>query len=166
MVKRPRPARDDGIVYLTGMKLRFLNASKNIEFYSAETAAPLELPFAQAISAGFPSPASDYLEMSLDLNRELVSNPSATFYGRVRGDSMIDAGIHDGDILIIDRSLEPASNRKAVCFVDGQFTIKTLKVAKGEVWLKAENEKYPPIRVTPENDFLVWGIVTHVIHRT
>ena len=148
------------------MKLRLLNASKNIEFYSAETAAPMELPFAEAISAGFPSPASDYLEMSLDINRELVSNPSSTFYGRVRGDSMIDAGIHDGDILVIDKSLEPANNRKAVCFIDGQFTLKTLKVAGGEVWLKAENEKYPPIRVTPDNDFVVWGIVTHVIHKT
>lgn len=147
------------------MKLRLLNKSKNIEFYSAETASALALPFAEAISAGFPSPAADYLEMSLDLNKELVSNPSATFYGRVKGSSMIDAGIHDGDILVIDKSLEPANNRKAVCFIDGQFTLKTLKVVKGEVWLKPENEKYPPIKVTPDNDFMVWGIVTHIIHK-
>jgi DNA polymerase V len=148
------------------MKLHSLTESKNIKFYSAETSTALALPFAEAISAGFPSPAADYLEMSLDINKELVNNPNSTFYGRVRGNSMIDAGIHDGDILVIDKSLEPANNKRAVCFIDGQFTIKTLKVSKGEVWLKPENKDYPPIKITPENDFVVWGIVTHVIHKT
>jgi len=148
------------------MKLHPLTESKNIKFYSAETSTELALPFAEAISAGFPSPAADYLEMSLDINKELVNNPNSTFYGRVKGNSMIDAGIHDGDILVIDKSLEPANNKRAVCFIDGQFTIKTLKVSKGEVWLKPENKDYPPIKITPENDFVVWGIVTHVIHKT
>jgi len=147
------------------MKLSLLTKSKNIEFYSAETAAPMALPFAEAISAGFPSPAAEYLEMSLDINKELVNNPSSTFYGRVKGNSMIDAGIHDGDILVIDKSLEPTNNKKAVCFIDGEFTLKTLKVVKGEVWLKPENKDYPPIKITPDNDFIVWGIVTHIIHK-
>jgi DNA polymerase V len=148
------------------MKLHLLNTSKNMEFFSAETSTVLELPFAEAISAGFPSPAADYLEMSLDINKELVNNPSATFYGRVKGNSMIDAGIHDGDILVIDKSLEPANNKRAVCFIDGQFTLKTLKVVNGEVWLKPENKAYAPIKITPDNDFMVWGIVTHIIHKT
>jgi DNA polymerase V len=154
------------MVYFTTVNVRRLNTSKNMDFYSAETAAALALPFAEAISAGFPSPAADYLEMSLDINSELIRNPSSTFYGRVKGNSMTDAGIHDGDILVIDKSLEPKNGSKAVCFIDGQFTLKTLKVVRGEVWLKAENESYPPIKVTPDNDFSVWGIVTHIIHRT
>jgi DNA polymerase V len=148
------------------MKLRLLNTAKNIEFYSAETATAMPLPFAEAISAGFPSPAADYLEMSLDITKELVNNPSSTFYGRVKGNSMIGAGIHDGDILVIDKSLEPANNKKAVCFIDGEFTLKTLKVAGSEVWLKPENKDYPLIKITPDNDFVVWGIVTYIIHKT
>lgn len=79
---------------------------------------------------------------------------------------MIGAGIHDGDILVIDKSLEPANNKRAVCYIDGEFTLKTLKVVKGEVWLKPENKDYPPIKITPENDFVVWGIVTHIIHKS
>ena len=148
------------------MKLPLLNKSKNLEFYSVEASAAMALPFAEAISAGFPSPATEYLEMSLDINKELVKNPSSTFYGRVKGNSMIGAGIHDGDILVIDKSLEPANNKRAVCYIDGEFTLKTLKVVKGEVWLKPENKDYPPIKITPENDFVVWGIVTHIIHKS
>lgn len=147
------------------MKLSLLKQSKTIDFYSADTSTALALPFAAAISAGFPSPAAAYLEMTLDLNRELVNNPSSTFYGRVRGDSMIDAGIHDGDILVIDKSLEPANNKRAICYIDGHFTLKTLMVSKGEVWLKPENREYQPIRITQDNDFVVWGVVTHVIYK-
>lgn len=147
------------------MKLKLLNKSKNLEFFSAETATELPLPFAKRISAGFPSPAEEYMEMSLDLNKELIKNPSATFYGRVKGNSMIDAGIYEGDVLVIDKSLEPKNNKKVVCFIDGEFTIKTLKVSKGEVWLIPENKEYSPIKITPENDFIVWGTVTYVIHK-
>jgi len=152
-------------MYFMIMVLTRLHTSKIIEFYSAETSTSMALPIAEAISAGFPSPAADYLEMTLDINKELVNNPSSTFYGRVKGNSMIDAGIHDGDILVIDKSLEPANNKKAVCFIDGQFTLKTLKIVKGEVWLKPENKDYSPIKITPDNDFIVWGIVTHIIHK-
>jgi DNA polymerase V len=115
------------------------------------------------ISAGFPSPADDFLDVSIDLNKEFVKNPSTTFYGRVKGDSMINAGLSSGDLLIIDKSLEPVDDKIAVCFIDGEFTVKRIKIEKEIVWLVAENEKYKPIKVTADNDFLIWGIVTTVI---
>lgn len=117
----------------------------------------------QGISAGFPSPADDFLDVSIDLNQELIKHPSTTFYGRVRGDSMIDAGLSDGDLLIIDKSLEPSSGKIAVCFIDGEFTVKRIAVEKDSIWLVAENKKYSPILVTEDNDFIIWGIVTTVI---
>ncbi|WP_373059964.1 LexA family protein [Zunongwangia sp. H14] len=115
------------------------------------------------ISAGFPSPADDHLENAIDLNQELIRNKDATFFGRVKGDSMRDAGITDGDLLIIDKSLEPASGRIAVCFIDGEFTVKRIKIEKDTVCLIPENDAYKPIRVTADNEFLIWGIVTNVI---
>ncbi|WP_432264640.1 LexA family protein [Autumnicola musiva] len=122
------------------------------------------LPLAECgISAGFPSPADDHLDNAIDLNQELIRNKDATFFGRVKGDSMRDAGITDGDLLIIDKSLKPASGRIAVCFIDGEFTVKRLKIEKDAIWLVPENETYKPIRVTEDNEFLIWGIVTNVI---
>lgn len=135
-----------------------------IDIYSAETDSDLSLPFIeQGISAGFPSPALDFVEIPLDLNKHLIKHPSATFYGRVKGHSLKNAGIDDGDLLVIDRSLEPTDGKIAVCVIDGEFTAKRIKIQRNEVWLMPENENYPPIKVTPENDFIVWGIVTHVI---
>ena len=116
-----------------------------------------------AISAGFPSPAADFIDAEIDLSRELVRNPSTTFFGKVRGNSMTDAGIDDGDILIVDKSVETSDGRIAVCFVDGQFTVKRLKIEKDVVWLVAENDKYPPIKVTSGQELTIWGIVTSVI---
>ncbi|MCK5678124.1 MAG: translesion error-prone DNA polymerase V autoproteolytic subunit [Flavobacteriaceae bacterium] len=145
-------------------KIKKLYATKNLEFYSISTETKLELPFVDSgISAGFPSPADDFLDLSIDLNKELIKNPSSTFYGRVKGDSMINAGLNEGDLLIIDKSLEPTDNKIAVCFIEGEFTVKRIKIEKDIVWLIAENEKYAPIKVTKENDFLIWGIVTNVI---
>lgn len=115
------------------------------------------------ISAGFPSPAQDFTDMSIDLNRELIRHPSSTFFGRVRGDSMQDAGISDGDLLVIDKSLEPSDGKIAVCFIDGEFTVKRLRKDRDCCWLLPANEHYRPIRVGPDNHFLIWGIVTHVI---
>jgi len=103
------------------------------------------------------------VDISIDLNKELVKNPSATFYARVKGNSMIDAGIHDGDLIIIDKSLEPADGKIAVCFIDGEFTIKRIKIDRDCCWLVPANDDFNPIRVTEENEFLVWGIVVHVI---
>ena len=117
------------------------------------------------ISAGFPSPAEDFKQERLSLDDELIKNKEATFFARVSGQSMIDAGLNDNDLLVIDRSLSPAHNKIAVCFLDGEFTVKRLKVEKDEVWLQPENKNYQPIKITEENDFVIWGIVTNVIKK-
>ena len=121
--------------------------------------------FDTGISAGFPSPAEDFKQERLSLDNELIKNKEATFFARVSGQSMIDAGLSDNDLLVIDRSLSPAHNKIAVCFLDGEFTVKRLKVEKEEVWLQPENKNYQPIKITEENDFVIWGIVTNVIKK-
>ena len=121
--------------------------------------------FDTGISAGFPSLAEDFKQERLSLDNELIKNKEATFFARVSGQSMIDAGLSDNDLLVIDRSLSPAHNKIAVCFLDGEFTVKRLKVEKDEVWLQPENKKYQPIKITEENDFVIWGIVTNVIKK-
>ncbi len=131
----------------------------------------LVLPVADGgIRAGFPSPAQDYLESGIDLNRELVKNPSSTFFGRVSGDSMAGAGIEDGDLIVIDKSIQASEGDVAVCFVDGEFTLKRIHVEKkgsgGEVvWLVPENPKYRKIKVTQDQNFMVWGVVTYSIKK-
>jgi DNA polymerase V len=121
--------------------------------------------FDTGISAGFPSPAEDFKQERLSLDNELIKNKEATFFARVSGQSMIDAGLSDNDLLVIDRSLSPAHNKIAICFLDGEFTVKRLKVEKDEVWLQPENKNYQPIKITEENDFVIWGIVTNVIKK-
>lgn len=141
-----------------------LHTGNTIDIYSIDTETELSLPFFDGgISAGFPSPALDFIDLTIDLNRHLIKHPSATFYGRVRGASLKNAGISDGDLLIIDRSLEPINGKIAVCYIDGEFTAKRIKIFKKEIWLTPENENYEPIRINEENNFLIWGIVTHVI---
>ena len=125
----------------------------------------VELP---EIKAGFPSPAQDYVENGIDLNRELVKNPSSTLFGRARGNSMEGAGIFDGDLLIIDKSLEPREGAIAVCFIDGEFTLKRIHFEKHDglvtaIWLQPENEQFSPIKVTQDNQFIIWGIVVHSV---
>jgi DNA polymerase V len=117
------------------------------------------------ISAGFPSPADDFKEQRLSLDDEFIKNKEATFFARVSGQSMIGAGLNDNDLLIIDRSLEPEHNKIAVCFLDGEFTVKRLKVSKDGIWLQPENPDYPTIKITEENNFVIWGIVTNVIKK-
>lgn len=146
---------------MTALKL---HTSKTLDIYSASTETELELPLiSQGINAGFPSPAMDFIDMNIDMNKHLVKHPSATFYGRVKGYSMKDAGIEDGDLLVIDKSLEPSDNKIAVCFIDGEFTVKRIKLDKDFCWLMPANEKFKPIKVTEENNLIIWGIVTHVI---
>ena len=124
----------------------------------------LVLPVADGgIRAGFPSPAQDYLEGGIDLNRELVKNPETTFFGRVSGDSMSGAGIEDGDLIVIDKSISASEGDIAVCFVDGDFTLKRILIEKDVVWLVPENPKYRKIKVTPDQNFMVWGVVTYSI---
>lgn len=117
------------------------------------------------IRAGFPSPAQDEIASTIDLNQELIKHPAATFYGRVEGDSMIDEGIEEGDILIIDRSLEPINDDLAVCCIDGEFTLKRIRIDHSNIWLIPSNESYPPIIVSNENEFIIWGIVTYTIRK-
>ena len=135
-----------------------------LELFSVDTTTRLEIPiFPEGISAGFPSPALDFEDLKIDLNKYLIRNPSATFFGRVKGDSLKNAGIDDGDLMVIDRSARPLHNKIAVVFLDGEFTAKRIQKKGSEVWLIPENEAYQPIKVNPENQFLVWGIVTYVI---
>lgn len=137
--------------------------SKHLDIYSALTGSELELPVINGVSAGFPSPAADFVDNGIDLNLHLIKHPSATFFARVKGLSMKDAGIDDGDLLIIDKSIEPIDGKIAVCFVDGEFTLKRIKIEKDEVWLMPANESFSPIVLTKDNDLRIWGVVTHII---
>jgi len=119
----------------------------------------------EGISAGFPSPADDFKELRISIDQEVVRNEEATFYARVSGESMQGAGLDDGDLLVIDRSLEPVDNKIAVCFIDGEFTVKRLLIKKGKLWLQPENSDFKPIEITEDNEFVIWGIVTNVIKK-
>jgi DNA polymerase V len=105
------------------------------------------------------------MEDTIDLNKELSENPLATFYIRVNGNSMIDAGINDKDVLVVDRSLEPQNNKIAICFIDCEFTVKRIQVEKDCLYLMPENQDYKPIKVTEENQLIIWGMVTYVIKK-
>lgn len=134
--------------------------------YSATICLNRPLPFfTSTIQAGFPSPADGYLEGALDLNELVVNHPAATFYVKVQGDSMINAGIHSGDILVVDRSLSAHHKSIIVAVLDGEFTVKRLILEKNELYLFSENLSYPPIQVSKEAQFEVWGVVTYVIHK-
>lgn len=141
--------------------------SKLTQITEAEESA-FELDFALAIKAGFPSPAADHSGERIDMVREMNPHPEATFYARVEGDSMRDAGILDGDIVVIDRSLAPRSGDYIVAYIDGEYTLKEFRMdeAEGCAWLIPHNPEFSPIRVTAENNFQVWGVVTHAIHST
>lgn len=140
------------------------NPKHKLTFYKPDFEAGTALPFIpDGVKAGFPSPALDFMEYEIDLNRHLARNPVATFYIRVDGDSMRDAGIFHGDMLVVDRSLEPADGKIAVCLVDGEFTVKRLKLQDNCLYLMPENPEFPPLLVTENNAFSVWGVVTYVV---
>lgn len=135
-----------------------------LTFFELDEAESLDIPISSnSVSAGFPSPAEDFKEKRISLDNTLIKNKEATFYARVSGKSMIGAGLDDGDLLVIDRSLEPENRKIAVCFIDGEFTVKRLKIEKDKITLMPENKSYKPIKVTEENNLLIWGIVTYVI---
>ena len=119
----------------------------------------------QGISAGFPSPADDFKEIRISLDNELVKNRDATFYARVCGESMVGAGLDDGDLLVIDRSLGPENGKIAVCLVDGEFTVKRIKKEKDRLYLMSENKKYKHIEIKEENELIIWGMVEYVIKK-
>ena len=140
--------------------------SQKLTFFSPKnTDSEGAIFFDTGISAGFPSPADDFKESRISLDEELIRNKEATFFARVSGQSMIGAGLDDNDLLVIDRSIPPTNNKIAVCFLDGEFTVKRLRVDGDEVWLQPENPNYPIIKITEENNFVIWGIVTNVIKR-
>lgn len=152
------------IVIFSVMKEEIKNISKI--FPVSRSGKKTELPFyTEKLSAGFPSPASDYLERALDLNEYLIKNPSATFFVEITGDSMINVGIHSGDILIVDRSLEARNNKIVVAVINGEFTVKRLSLKKEKVMLVPENPLYKPIEIKDGMDFEIWGVATTVIHR-
>jgi DNA polymerase V len=136
--------------------------------HPAGVARPEQAPpplFVEQVAAGFPSPAEDYIDQSLDLNELLVRRPAATFFVRASGDSMIGAGIHSGDILVVDRSLEPANGRIVVAVINAEMTVKRIRARNGRLYLDPDNGDFAPIEVTKDMDFEVWGVVQYVIHK-
>ena len=137
---------------------------RNMAFLKPEISVPLEIPLAESgVHAGFPSPADDFLEGSLDLNRLVIRHPEATFFARVEGDSMKDEGIVEGDILVVDKSIEPYDGCLAVAVVDGEFTLKRVRMEPDKILLVPANPKYKVIEISPENEFAVWGVVNWVL---
>ena len=142
-------------------------AEKELELFRGGFSTPLPLPYADiGVQAGFPSPAQDYIDKSLDFNKELIEHPAATFYAKVVGNSMIEAGISEGDIVVIDRAVEPEQDDIVVVFIDGEFTIKYIDFSElkiNRIWLRPANPEFPPIKVNAAADFRVWGVVVKVI---
>lgn len=136
-----------------------------LKIFKADSSSRLPLAYADAgVFAGFPSPGQDYISETIDLNRDLIDHPVATFYARVVGDSMIEEGIEEGDILVVDRSLEPQNEDLAVCCLDGDFTLKRLKITDdGTIYLMPSNRRYKPIEVHEGDTLTVWGVVTYTI---
>lgn len=137
-----------------------------VEIHKIDISSTLSLQYAdEGIRAGFPSPAQDYMEQAIDLNKELIRHPASTFYGRVVGNSMSGEGIEEGDILVIDKSLELMDGDLAICFVNGEFTVKRVKLEKDFAWLVPSNPDYEPIKVTKDDEFTIWGIVTYTVKK-
>ena len=159
-----------GSVPSSGLTKKTTMSSTKVE---ADTRVPVieisrihsNLPYFQSVPAGSPSPADHYVEEKLNLDKYLIKNPAATFFVRVSGDSMTGAGIYPEDILIVDRSLQAKSKDVIVAWLDGDFTLKRLVYEQGRCWLRPENPQFTAIEVIAENDFRVWGVVTHVIHQ-
>jgi DNA polymerase V len=143
--------------------------SNEVIFITPDFSSHMPLPFADGgVRAGFPSPAQDYVDRTLDLNKELIEHPAATFYSKVVGDSMIDAGICPEDLLVIDRSIDPYDGCTAVCFLNGEFTVKELDLSKrasNVIRLVPHNPNYQPIVISESDQFEIWGVVKFVIHR-
>lgn len=141
--------------------------SFNFDLFLPEFLSQQELKlFSSQIPAGFPSPAEDFLEKRLDLNEYLIKNKSATFLIKVYGDSMMNAGIFDGDMLVIDRSVQPSSGKIILGVLNGEFTVKRMEKRRNKLFLVPENKKFDSIEITNEMDFKIWGVVTFAIHKT
>ncbi|WP_044012917.1 LexA family protein [Legionella massiliensis] len=135
-------------------------------FAFLESRTPHQLPlYASTVRAGFPSPADDYIDMHIDLNEYLISHQASTFIVRASGDSMIGAGIHSGDLLIVDRGLEPAQGKIVIAAINGELTVKRLRIHDGRVQLLPDNDRYPPLDISEDLELVIWGVVTFVIHQ-
>ena len=145
------------------IKVKNLTVVNNIYHSQIKTNYSIPLYFCP-VSAGFPSPAEEYLEGQLDLNQHLIPHPLATFFVRVSGDSMMGAGIHEGDLLIVDRSLEARDGKVVIAVVNGELLVKRLKYDGNQPSLVAEHPDYPELKITEVMDFQIWGVVTNVIH--
>ena len=146
-------------------KLKNIHKGQHLSFYSLDSDV-LDIPFYQSnVPAGFPSPAEDFMDLDLNLQAYLVQHPSATFCVRVTGDSMQNAGIFSGDVMVVDRALEPKNNTIVLAVLDGEFTVKRIQKKGSQLFLKPENQTFNPIEITEEMDFKVWGVVTHIIHK-
>lgn len=136
------------------------------DIYGYQNRTSLNLPFIESrVRAGFPSPAFDYLENKLDLNEYLIKHPEATYYIRVEGDSMIDAKIYDGDLLIVDRAAEPCMGKIVIANINGELTVKKIDMIKGKLCLAAENNSFEPIEISDGAELLIWGVVIYTIHK-
>ncbi len=164
--KRAGAGRPKGTQRTEPSKVMRIPASLVNKVQQLILADPLEIPFySSRVSAGFPSPADDYQEDKLDLNTHLIKNPTSTFFVEVSGDSMIDAGIHPQDILVVDKSMKPAHGKIAIAFLNGEFTVKRLEYENEQLaYLRPENSAYSPIPISAEDHIEIWGIVTYVIH--
>jgi DNA polymerase V len=138
--------------------------AKNLSVHPVDSESSSGNIYIGDVKAGFPSPASDFLNESIDLNKYVSNHPAATFYARANGISM-EGDFNDGDLLVIDRSLDFTEGKIVVCFIDGEFTVKRIKKDAVGVWLMPTNERYKPMLVTSENDLRIWGVVTHVIKK-
>ncbi|MGE4298079.1 MAG: LexA family protein [Desulfovibrionaceae bacterium] len=137
-----------------------------LEILGCEQRTRLELPlYLAAVAAGFPSPADDFIDQKLDLNEYCIDHPAATFFVRVHGDSMREAGIHDGDVLVVDRAADPANNKVVIAALDGELTVKRLHTKNGALFLMPANPEFKPIEITEGRGFEIWGVVTYVIHK-
>ena len=141
------------------MKLR------NSKPYKVQVNKTLEVDlYTTFVNAGFPSPAEDHMDVSLDLNDYLLKHPSSTFYIYAKGSSMVNAGIYDGDLMIVDRSLNPSSNNIVIAVINGEFTVKRILKRDAKIYLVPDNKGYKPICISDDDDFFIWGVVTHAIH--
>jgi DNA polymerase V len=135
------------------------------QFHAISKGSPFKIPLmSSTVTAGFPSPADDHLDLPIDLNEYLVKHPAATFYVRVQGDSMDDAGIHQGDLLIVDRAEPYTMGSIVLAVLDGEFTVKKLMEKNDSLYLLSSNTAYHPIKIETETDFKVWGVVTYIVH--
>jgi len=139
-----------------------MQSAQPLTFYAVEVDSTLPKKFIGDVKAGFPSPAGDFLNEIIDLNKYVTLHPVATFYARANGVSM-EGDINDGDLLVVDKSITPANGKIAICYIDGEFTVKRIKIDTEGIWLMPTNERFKPILVTESNDLRIWGVVTYVI---